>query len=234
MIIGAIAYKELKASSTQTVARIVAILKKHPYYQKEWKEEMSKYNLVEDKDMYLFMIAARWPDDVRSGEENYHHSTWHYINYFYKPSDKTSTDTYPTNGENIVSAFKENLAVLQSNAEDSKKAIALCWIFHLVGDVHQPLHASTYITDMFPEGDRGGNLFKIKVEHDSKIINLHSLWDGLIIGSGNFQAINNTATELRQRITRNSLPAVKQKEFFLNGQRKVFYLLNLPLTGMAN
>ncbi|MDO1449516.1 S1/P1 nuclease [Rhodocytophaga aerolata] len=213
MVIGAITYRELKATSPKVLERILAILKQHPYYQTQWKDEMSKYKLVEEEDLYLFMIAARWPDDVRSGEGNYHHPTWHYINYPFQPAEKQASETYSIAGETIVTAFEENLAILKSNVEDSKKAVALCWVMHLIGDVHQPLHTATYITDLYPQGDKGGNLVKIKVEENAKTINLHALWDGLILGSGNYQDILNTAIELRHRITRNTLVELKEKDF---------------------
>lgn len=59
---------------------------------------------------------------------------------------------------------------------ESERAIAQCWIVHLVADAHQPCHAgSLYVEDVFPEGDRGGHEIKTK---QSK--NLHALWDGLL------------------------------------------------------
>lgn len=47
-------------------------------------------------------------------------------------------------------------------------------MFHFIGDLHQPLHASTNYQYVH-SGDQGGNLFKIV--YDSSIDNLHSLWD---------------------------------------------------------
>jgi len=52
-------------------------------------------------------------------------------------------------------------------------------LIHYVGDIHQPLHASTRLTDKYPEGDRGGNKFKIKTIHGA--YNLHSLWDSVVV-----------------------------------------------------
>ena len=54
------------------------------------------------------------------------------------------------------------------------RAMLTAWIFHLVGDIHQPLHSSTLVSQrLFPEGDRGGNSIKLKQSY-----NLHALWDG--------------------------------------------------------
>jgi hypothetical protein len=58
----------------------------------------------------------------------------------------------------------------------SDRALALCWLGHLVGDGHQPCHAgSLYAAVAFPRGDRGGNSVST-VQSE----NLHALWDGLL------------------------------------------------------
>jgi hypothetical protein len=53
-----------------------------------------------------------------------------------------------------------------------EKRTALRFIAHLVGDIHQPLHAG------FAE-DRGGN--SVEVRFNGKKENLHSLWDTAIV-----------------------------------------------------
>lgn len=51
----------------------------------------------------------------------------------------------------------------------------MCWLAHLVADIHQPCHAgSIYVAGVFPDGDRGANSIKTQAG------NLHSLWDGLL------------------------------------------------------
>jgi hypothetical protein len=50
------------------------------------------------------------------------------------------------------------------------------YLIHVIGDIHQPLHASELFNDgLFVNGDQGGNLFKIK--YKDHIDNLHKLWD---------------------------------------------------------
>lgn len=206
MVTGAIAYRELQASSPQTLNRIVAILKKHPDYQQRWSAKLADPTLSEDeKNQYLFMLAARWPDDVR-GQVQYDHQSWHYINYVYAPEQNIArTDTTLATGENILQAFSMNQQILRSNAPDSAKAIAVCWLFHLTGDVHMPLHTTALIDRQFPEGDRGGNLFKIKVMMSNQTINLHSFWDGMLLGADDFRSASNLAVQLRQAVSRMQL-----------------------------
>lgn len=208
MVIGAIAYRDLQSMSPQTAARIVDILRQHPDYQQRWAAKLNDSTLTDDeKNQYLFMLAARWPDDIKTKDNPYDHPTWHYINYVYKPEQGiASTDSVLATGENILQAFEENRQILRSNAPDSTKAIALCWIFHLTGDIHMPLHTVSLISTQFPEGDQGGNRFKIRVTPEGNTINLHGFWDGMLLGADDVQSVNNLAVQLRQSIPRSQLP----------------------------
>jgi len=145
------------------------------------------------------MLAARWSDDIR-GDAAFHHSAWHYINLPYKPDGQpASVQTVDPPPENILRAYRTNLNILRSTAPVSTKAVALCWIFHLIGDVHQPLHTVALFTTQFPppEGDRGGTRFSIRAREGASTISLHTFWDDLILGSERFQSVRNTATALR-------------------------------------
>ncbi|MEZ0539770.1 S1/P1 nuclease [Fibrella arboris] len=212
MVTGAIAYRELLAASPQATARVVAILKQHPYVKQQWASKINEAALTEnERNEYLFMLAARWPDDVRGNA--YDHPTWHYINYVYAPQQGIArTDTTLATGETILQAFEQNRQVLRSNAPDSAKAIALCWLFHLTGDVHQPLHATALIDNQFPNGDRGGNLFKIKVLLSSQTINLHSFWDGMLLGEDDLRSASNFASQVRQAVSRSQLPQLGKND----------------------
>ncbi len=56
-----------------------------------------------------------------------------------------------------------------------EKSFLLRYLVHVLGDVHQPLHASSLFSDRFPKGDEGGNLFKI--QYTENINQLHKLFD---------------------------------------------------------
>ncbi|NNJ27408.1 S1/P1 nuclease [Alienimonas chondri] len=82
-------------------------------------------------------------------------------------------------GMNAVQALRFNLAaVADENRSAAERAVALCWVLHLGGDVHQPMHAAALFTDgLYPEGDRGGNLVKVAASPGQPGRNLHALWD---------------------------------------------------------
>ena len=55
---------------------------------------------------------------------------------------------------NILTALAENETVVKNENDAARKAIALTWLFHLVGDIHQPLHTAQIFNVDYPNGDR--------------------------------------------------------------------------------
>jgi hypothetical protein len=124
---------------------------------------------------------------------------WHYVNIPYRPG---GVGMEIPQGDGILNAFPENRSTAKSTeADDKAHAVAVCWMFHLIGDAHQPLHTTKLVTQQFPQpgGDRGGTRFYIRVTPSRSTISLHQFWDGLILGSNRFQSVRNEATALRNR-----------------------------------
>src|SRR5205814_8107842 len=77
------------------------------------------------------------------------------------------------------------------DVSSADKAVALAWLEHLVGDIHQPLHACSRFSPAYPKGDRGGNLFMVK--YHGNITNLHLFWDELLGGYMSFKLVDAVA-----------------------------------------
>jgi hypothetical protein len=208
------------------MAKVIALLKKHPQYDQLFAPKINDENLsAAEKDLYLFMLAACWfmlaacwPDVIKGTNYEPKHYNWHYINYPYVALAGSNIVVTQPDTVNIVTAYLENVQVLKSkSATDAEKAIALCWVFHLIGDVHQPLHTSKLFSEALPapDGDRGGNLLFIKADEEGKPVNLHSFWDGLILGSQDLREADNRAILLKNQeaYSRKSLKGLKNKHF---------------------
>jgi hypothetical protein len=100
---------------------------------------------------------------------------------------------------NILTAMAENERVVKNESDLERKAIALAWLFHLVGDIHQPLHTAQLFTVDYPKGDRGGNEICVRVTQAGQPMDLHRFWDGVITSSQNLTRLRNEATALRNR-----------------------------------
>src|SRR5262249_5759217 len=72
------------------------------------------------------------------------------------------------------------------------KSYDLCWLLHLVGDVHQPLHCTTRVSGAPPKEDDGGNGVKLNGTPGD----LHTLWDGLLGAGTSINATINAADSL--------------------------------------
>lgn len=126
--------------------------------------------------------VSTWADEVRSRDT----ASWHYVN---PPPGECSYDRGRDceDGQCAVEALNRQVAVLQSKALDGERLTALKWVIHLIGDVHQPLHAGF-------KGDKGGNVYQVQAF--GRGTNLHSLWDGVLIRNrpGGLDALRASAT----------------------------------------
>ncbi len=121
---------------------------------------------------------AVWMDDFRGDTLNSTYDTWHYIDF--RPiwdgiPERTNVGAEP---ENVLSRINWAINTLRKGTGSNKTdAETLGFLVHLVGDVHQPLHTATRYSPSNPNGDAGGNGFKIKLTSEPRISNLHSFWD---------------------------------------------------------
>jgi hypothetical protein len=172
-----------------------------------------------------FVTAAGWADLVRDEvwserKERYDHPTWHFVNRFWTPtaSGPKRLPEKGTLGELVVRLGESRTRVQDLSLAASDRAIALAWILHLAGDIHQPLHSSGRVTARDPEGDRGGNDFLLD---DLESPNLHALWDMILSRSRRqrysesyFHRVDRVAREIETLHPEESLePDLKNRSF---------------------
>jgi hypothetical protein len=108
---------------------------------------------------------ATWADRYRAQHRDT--EDWHYV-------DREIDGTLPpVHGEIVgkIAQFRARLADPAATA--GERLVALQFLLHLVGDLHQPLHAAD-------DHDRGGNARQVAAageRHD----NLHHYWDSVFV-----------------------------------------------------
>ena len=168
MMVAAVAYERL---TPEAHARVSHLLQLNPDYPK-WIEHASGA----DRDRIAFVMAATWPDEIKSegdyqndGErpsgpdaarnigyaDHLQHRYWHYIDLPFSTDHTALIQPQVPNAQTQIALFRRTLA--SKEASDALKSYDLVWLLHLVGDVHQPLHATSRFTHSQPEGDAGGN-----------------------------------------------------------------------------
>jgi hypothetical protein len=180
------------------------LIRNHPRFQEDFA---SPPIVVEtgETDRWLIGRAAYWPDVARAFPE-WSRPTWHYqlaatltigeVKVPELPGSLPSDATLDTQELYIAQAIELCRKVLRDTSRSkADRAIALCWIMHLVGDAHQPCHAgSLYVADVFPEGDRGAN--SILTKDPEKPKPLHLRWDGLLGANYNSEEIRRLSDEI--------------------------------------
>ena len=187
MTVGYVAYQNLTPAAK---ARVIELLKLNPEYA-NWDKTIPAGTSPADHDLMVFMIATIWADDIKgdskysddgpdpntpdgaSSSQNigytdlFRHRYWHFV-------DKPFPTDIPIPTPNAQTQIVVFRAVLGSSQPDDLKSYDLVWLLHLIGDVHQPLHATTRVIQS--KGDAGGNDVKLLGDASS---NLHSYWDDL-------------------------------------------------------
>lgn len=200
MMVAKEAWDEMTPAERQ---KATAILKNLPHFDYVVSHMPKDYS---DPDAYAFMEAATWPDNIRSNDHPdhaEHHPTWHYIDYPVNPDNvpgaEMPNETWDgkSDPENILQALqKETKELSDPDTAPDRRAIALCWVIHLVGDIHQPLHATSLFSKSYPTGDKGGNSFLVKGPFGNT--GLHSLWDNMLGVSRNPDAIDKQLAPLEK------------------------------------
>jgi hypothetical protein len=68
MLSAAITYQILRQENHNSIEKVKAVLEKHPWYANQWQARLQEVP-VADRDIVLFMQAARWADDIRSRDK---------------------------------------------------------------------------------------------------------------------------------------------------------------------
>jgi hypothetical protein len=201
-VVALIAWEDL---TPKTRAAVVELLTHHPRYEKDLLTGVPESPDAagatgaagaDETASHAFAVASTWPDMVRGQGHPMHaaysHPQWHYINIPFEDgapatpaSERAPAEPGPAN---IVEALEQCTRELKDPATPpEQKAIDICWIAHLVGDIHQPLHAATRYSPQFPHGDTGGNSAMVLRDppFPNSEANLHFVWDSL---AGTFRA----------------------------------------------
>ena len=198
----AVAYLAYQKLSQPEKDRIDVLLRFNPSYNK-WRASLPSSTSEADKRMLIFMIAATWPDQIKSDhtytddgtaggnipdgpkssrnigyQDHLRHKYWHFVDLPLVQDGTILTKKQkkvPT--PNALTQIKVFRTVLASDRPDALKSYDLVWLLHLVGDVHQPLHCTQRFGKTQPTGDAGGNFVKL-CDAPCKLV-LHAFWDGL-------------------------------------------------------
>jgi len=133
-----------------------------------------------------FVDVSTWADDIRSIRPET--APWHFIDVplsVKTTSPKAPLEGCPPDTGCIVTAITQEIATLRDfRLPPADRAMALLFLIHFVGDLHQPLHTTT-------NNDRGGNCLPVAYmgspsregANENYSPNLHLVWDVQLVQS---------------------------------------------------
>jgi len=197
MTVAAAAWKDL---TPDVRAKASALLRLNPDYA-VWVGNVP----ADDVDMVAFVRAATWPDQIRStySEDGstpkglptevqnigftdcFKHRYWHFDDIPFSTDGTPLEDPAQPNAVTQIRALSAALA--SPTTTDEIKSYDLAWLLHLVGDIHQPLHATARFTLQSKHGDSGGNAVILCPRRgmacSQRFNSLHAFWDDAL-GTG--------------------------------------------------
>jgi hypothetical protein len=201
MEVAAVAWDQMTPKARD---RAITLIKLNPNFN-EWVVHGVP---AETANRFAFMHAATWPDLIKSDpkyhndgarngdipphtseaslnkgyEDTARHKYWHFIDTPFTTDGSPLTPPYTPNAQTQIAAFREMLPTT-STANEDKRSYGLVWLLHLVGDVHQPLHATSRFSKALGGTDNGGNEVKIDCSPGVSCLEateLHAFWDDLL------------------------------------------------------
>jgi hypothetical protein len=170
MATGAITYDLLSRDAPGVVAEIERLMRDHP--------DRARFDSALQgldgpaRTRRLFELIARWPDDIRG--THYSHVPWHH-------ELRVVSGWHLLRGIRLGGAdhgFLTSLALVRDGrADPGPRAIALCWLFHIAADMHQPLHAGHRMDARFPLTDRAGTIGWVRRGAGAAAEPFHHFWD---------------------------------------------------------
>ena len=117
--------------------------------------------------------ASTYADEMRSDPSEFWKKTanpWHYVTI--AEGHTYHSENAPAEGDAITALNQFTATLKDPKTSLADKQLALRFIVHIIGDLHQPLHVGS-------GKDRGGN--DVKLQFYWKDSNLHSVWDSGLI-----------------------------------------------------
>lgn len=167
----------------ETVATI-AEMEAAPATRRELRRLLGQSRLLETPTCPARTIeeASYWPDCIKQLRDRFSYaSPWHYQNIdVCRPFDQESACR---DGNCVSAQIERNARLLADRALPARERVmALAFLVHFVGDLHQPLHAGD-------RSDFGGNRFPVSYGIIAGRTNLHIVWDGYLADRGISQPV---------------------------------------------
>jgi hypothetical protein len=216
MTTAAIAYIEVERQRPELMDQIGMLFLAHPEAAPFWVAAGSARG--KEATRRKFIECARFADDIKftsTDQPNWHTARWPIVEQGAPAEVVAAAEARQGRpAGQAIEALTLNFAMLE-NPESSPKdrAGALCWVFHTMGDLHQPMHVSDLFSAEFPAGNAAASMSYVEDPVTEKPIPLHILWDSNALRSPELADVDRYAEELMKKYPRSSFPELVEHPF---------------------
>ena len=209
MISAAIAFAEIEKQRPELIEKIGALMLAHPDLAPFWVAAGDARG--KERARRMFIEAARWPDDSKWMPEDrpsWHSARWAIVADDAPPEAKARAEARGgrPRGQAIEAVVLKFAELASPESAPAQRARALCWVLHIMGDIHQPMHVSDHFSQQYPEGNDAATLSYVADPLSDSTIPLHLLWDSNTMRTTKLEDIDGNAMELMKKYPRSWFP----------------------------
>ena len=224
MVTANIAFSEIERTRPELIDKLGLLFLRHPDTAPFWVAAGEAKG--KERVRRMFIECARWADDSKFTPRDM--LTWHTARWAVVAKDASPTvkAAVAARGGKPAGQAIEALALnfgMVANPESSpaERALALCWVMHVMGDIHQPLHVSDYFSKDFPTGNGAGSMSYVMDPVTKTPITLHILWDTNKLRVPSLEEVDRATKLFLKKHPRSSYPELKKNpitkpDFFKN------------------
>lgn len=212
MTTAGIAYSEIERARPDLIEKFGMLFLAHPDPAPFWVAAGEAKG--SERVRRMFLECSRWPDDSKF--TNNDRLTWHTARWAVLTKDAPSEAKAAVTarqgkpyGQGLESVALNYGTLWNPESSPTERAWALCWLMHVVGDLHQPMHVSDLYSKEFPAGNMAGSMGYVMDPVTESPITLHILWDSNALRIPTLEAVDQHAQAFIKKYPRPTLPELK-------------------------
>ena len=216
MTTAAIAYIEIVKERPDLMEQVGKLFLVHPEASPFWVAAGAARG--EEATRRKFIECARYADDIKftaRDEPTWHTARWAIVEKGAPPEVVAAAEARQGKpAGQAIEALTLNYAMLENPESSPKERVeALCWVFHTMGDLHQPMHVADLFSADFPAGNAAASMSYVEDPVTGTPIPLHILWDMNALRSPELESVDRYAEDLMKKYPRSSFQELVEHPF---------------------
>jgi len=212
MLTASIAFAEMERTRPDLIEKLGLLFLRHPDTAPFWVAAGEAKG--KERVRRMFIECARWPDDSKFTPRDmltWHTARWAVVARDAPPEAKAAAEARKGKpvGQALEALALNHAMVANAEATPPERASGLCWVLHIVGDIHEPMHVSDLFSKDFPAGNAAATTSYVMDPVTKTPIPLHILWDSNVLRVPTLEEVDRNAQAFMKKYPRSSFPELK-------------------------